>query len=42
MSQRDLEAVIGRAVLDEAFRQLLFAEPAAAMVGYMLRVYPRT
>lgn len=34
MSQRDLEAVIGRAVLDEAFRHLLFAAPEAALAGY--------
>jgi hypothetical protein len=36
MSQRELEAVIGRAVLDEAFRHLLFAEPEAALTGYRL------
>ena len=36
MSQRDLEAVIGRAVLDEAFRHFLFAEPEAALAGYQL------
>ena len=36
MSQRELEAVIGRAVLDEAFRHLLFAEPEAALTEYAL------
>ena len=36
MSQRDLEAVIGRAVLDEPFRHLLLAEPETALAEYLL------
>lgn len=36
MSQQALEAVIGRAILDEAFRLALFAEPEAALVDYEL------
>jgi hypothetical protein len=36
MSKRDLEAVIGRAVVDEEFRLLLFADPNAALTGYEL------
>jgi hypothetical protein len=42
VSQRDLEAVIGRAVLDEAFRHLLFADPDRAFVGYRLSSRERT
>jgi hypothetical protein len=36
MSRRALEAVIGRAILDEEFRLALFAEPEAALTGYDL------
>jgi hypothetical protein len=36
MSRRALEAVIGRAILDEEFRLALFADPEAALVGYDL------
>jgi hypothetical protein len=36
MSQRDLEAVIGRAIVDKAFRELLFADPDAALQVYEL------
>ncbi len=36
MSQEAVEAVIGRAVLDEAFGLALFANPEAALVGYAL------
>jgi hypothetical protein len=36
VSQKDLEAVIGRAVLDREFRHLLFAEPEAALAEYVL------
>ena len=36
MSQRDLEAVIGRAIVDKAFRELLFADPEAALQAYEL------
>ena len=36
MPRRTLEAVIGRAILDEEFRWDLFAEPEAALVEYEL------
>lgn len=36
MSRQALEAVIGRAVLDEEFRWTLFADPAAALIRYEL------
>lgn len=36
MSQRELEAVIGRAILDQEFRMSLFANPTAALAGYEL------
>jgi hypothetical protein len=36
MSQRELEAVIGRAILDQEFRMALFADRAAALAGYEL------
>jgi len=36
MSQGDLEAVIGRAVLDETYRHLLFEEPEIALAEYHL------
>lgn len=36
MSQRDLEAIIGRAIVDKDFRDLLFADPEAALEGYEL------
>lgn len=36
MSQKELEAVIGRAILDQEFRMALFANPAAALAGYEL------
>jgi len=36
MSRRALEAVIGRAILDEEFRLALFADLEAALVGYNL------
>ena len=36
MSRRALEAVIGRAILDEEFRLALFADPEAALVDYEL------
>lgn len=38
MSQQALEAVIGRAILNEAFRLALFADPEAALAGYDLTV----
>ena len=36
MTQRELEAVIGRAILDQEFRMALFADPTAALAGYEL------
>jgi hypothetical protein len=36
MSQRELEAVIGRAIVDQEFRMELFAHPTAALAGYEL------
>lgn len=36
MSQKELEAVIGRAILDQEFRMELFADRAAALAGYQL------
>jgi hypothetical protein len=37
VSREALHAVVGRAVLDEAFRRALFADPVAALIGYELR-----
>ena len=36
MSRDALEAVIGRAVIDEEFRLALFADPDSALAGYAL------
>lgn len=36
MSRQTLEAVIGRAILDEEFRLALFADPEAALAEYEL------
>jgi hypothetical protein len=36
MSREALEAVIGRAVIDEEFRLALFADPDAALAAYEL------
>jgi hypothetical protein len=36
VSQQALEAVIGRAILDEGFRSALFEDPEAALVAYEL------
>lgn len=36
MTQRELEAVIGRAIVDQEFRMALFADRAAALDGYNL------
>ena len=36
MSREALEAVIGRAVIDEEFRLALFADPDSALAGYAL------
>lgn len=36
MSQRALEAIIGRAIVDDQFRTALFAEPDATLAAYEL------
>jgi hypothetical protein len=36
VSRRDLEAIIGRAIIDTEFRLLLFADPDSALAGYNL------
>lgn len=36
MSRETLQAVIGRAVIDEGFRLALFADPDAMLAGYEL------
>lgn len=36
MSQRELEAVIGRAIVDQEFRMALFANPTVALGEYEL------
>lgn len=36
MSEKDVQFLIGRAVTDSAFRQLLFTDPKKAMQGYEL------
>lgn len=36
VSRQALEAVIGRTILDEAFRMALFADPEAALADYQL------
>jgi hypothetical protein len=36
MSQDAVQSLIGRAVLDEAFRKLLFSDPDKAFEGYDL------
>ncbi len=36
MSKEAVQTVIGRAVTDAAFRQVLFAEPEKALTGYDL------
>ena len=36
MSRQALEAIIGRAILDEEFRLALFADPEVALVEYEL------
>jgi hypothetical protein len=42
VSQQTLEAVIGRAILDEEFRSALFADPGAALGEYELSKGERT
>lgn len=36
MSKRALEAILGRAILDDDFRIVLFADPDQALAGYEL------
>jgi hypothetical protein len=36
MSQKELEAVIGRAIVDKEFRNRLFADPGATLEAYEL------
>lgn len=36
MSQKALEAIVGRAALDAHYRELLFADPDQALAGYDL------
>ena len=36
MSQQAVQNLIGRAVMDEAFRELLFGDPDSAFEGYDL------
>ncbi len=36
MSQKDVQNLIGRAVMDRAFRELLFSDPDRAFEGYDL------
>ncbi len=36
MSQQTVQNIIGRAVMDEAFRNLLFSDPDKALEGYDL------
>jgi len=36
MSQKAVQSLIGRAVMDEAFRKLLFSDPDKAFEGYDL------
>jgi hypothetical protein len=36
MSQKDVQKLIGRAVMDKAFRELLFNKPDKAFEGYDL------
>lgn len=36
MSQQALEAILGRCVMDDDYRTLLFADPDQALAGYQL------
>lgn len=36
MSQQSMQAIIGKAIIDTAFRELIFADPEAALAGFEL------
>ena len=38
MSKENVEAIIGKAIMDAAFRQALLADPEKALAGYDLTV----
>ncbi len=42
MSQKAIEAVIGKAILNDEFRQLLFADPEQALAGFRLTQAEKT
>jgi hypothetical protein len=42
MSQKDVQNLIGRAVMDRAFRELLFSDPDKAFAGYDLTEQEKT
>ena len=42
MSQKAVQILIGRAVMDEAFRKLLFSDPDKAFEGYDLTEEEKT
>lgn len=42
MSRQSIEAIIGRAMLDEEFRMALFADPDETLAGYRLTKKERT
>jgi Ribosomally synthesized peptide prototyped by Frankia Franean1_4349. len=42
VSRRQIEAVLGRALVDQEFRLALFADPDAALAGYDLTAAERT
>lgn len=41
MSDREIQAVMGRCLLDGAYRELLFADPDRALAGYDLTTNER-
>ena len=42
MSKRAMEAIIGRSLMDHAYRDLFFADPNQALAGYELTKEERT